>query len=673
MIKKFSNYFKVGDVVIVKKGHRRQNLVDKIGVIKTINTHDGVNYYLVSLVNFLLPDYRVIEYFCGNIWFVEDEIKLFNLNKEIESKIKKEEVKLKHMDIDPYGEEDWIDQDYNSMHYLNEGKIEDFQIGDTVICNGQMDDIYFKGEIGIIISLRHFNASVKFPERFDNHLWNCNGIDITNSSYYIDYHLLELADPEKIEYRKKIREERRLKHMDIDPYGEEDWLSESVNENSNHKFNIGDRVVVNDKLKNHVVKNRWDRNMLDCIGRSYTIRKRDNNYYFLNESSYYFPEDCLDLLDPKEQKRKEERLKQLRLKHMDIDPYGEEDWLNENFENDYDFKNGDKVICTGNQSGLDLNGQIGTIIDKHSNNTSSTVNGVVIKGIHYDVKFHSIGYTYIVSKNILKPISELRKKREEMRLKYMDIDPYGEEDWDMDYNSNYYKHLNESEINDFQIGDSVICHGQMDDIYFNGEVGIILSMSDSPLLAVKFPERFNNHLWDCDRIDFTNSSYYIYYYLLELTDPEKIEYRKKIREEMRLKHMDVDPYGEETWEDDDSLLIRENRIYENKDYFNVGDVVVCNGRMDNILFKGEIGIITRINDDVSACVKFDNRFNVQLHTGYGDHTRSSYNISFDHLKKADGDEFEKWEEEQKRIKQKKEEYRLKHMDIDPYGEENWEI
>lgn len=142
--------------------------------------------------------------------------------------------------------------------------------------------------------------------------------------------------------------------------------------------------------------------------------------------------------------------------------------------------------------------------------------------------------------------------------------------------------------------------------------------------------------------------------------------KEKEKERLRLKYRDVDPYGEEEWEN-------ENKIYESKDDFNVGDVVVCNGRMDDILFKGEIGIITRINDDVSACVKFDNRFNVQLHTGYGDHTRSSYNISFDHLKKADGDEFEKWEEEQKRIKQKKEEYRLKHMDIDPYGEENWEI
>lgn len=253
MIKKFSNYLKVGDVVIVKKGHRRQNLVDKIGVIKTINRHDGVDYYLVCLVNFLLPDYRVIEYFCGNIWFVEDEIKLFNLEKEIESRIKKEEMKLKYTGIDPYGEEDWIDQDYNSIHHLNEGIKEDFKIGDSVICHGQMDAIYFKGEIGIIISLRHFNASVKFPERFDNHLWNCNGIDITNSSYYIDYHLLELADPEKIEYRKKIREEMRLKYMDIDPYGEENWEFESVNENYNYKFNIGDRVVVNDKLKNHVV------------------------------------------------------------------------------------------------------------------------------------------------------------------------------------------------------------------------------------------------------------------------------------------------------------------------------------------------------------------------------------------------------------------------------------
>jgi len=141
--------------------------------------------------------------------------------------------------------------------------------------------------------------------------------------------------------------------------------------------------------------------------------------------------------------------------------------------------------------------------------------------------------------------------------------------------------------------------------------------------------------------------------------------KEKEKERLRLKYRDVDPYGEEEWEN-------ENKIYESKDDFNVGDVVVCNGRMDDILFKGEIGIITCITLAV-ATVKFNVRFDDCLHDGSNndDYTRSSYYIYLNRLKKASEDDIKKWKEEQERIKQKKEKMKLKHVIDDPYGEEEW--
>ena len=72
--------------------------------------------------------------------------------------------------------------------------------------------------------------------------------------------------------------------------------------------------------------------------------------------------------------------------------------------------------------------------------------------------------------------------------------------------------------------------------------------------------------------------------------------------------------------------------------FNIGDMVSVNGRQDAITFKGEVGTITHLNNYDTARVRFDYRFNTNLHSGDDeDATKCSYNISYEYLEPANVD------------------------------------
>ena len=65
-----------------------------------------------------------------------------------------------------------------------------------------------------------------------------------------------------------------------------------------------------------------------------------------------------------------------------------------------------------------------------------------------------------------------------------------------------------------------------------------------------------------------------------------------------------------------------------KSDFNIGDFVAINGKYDAITFTGEVGTITKLSYDTCR-VRFDNRFNTNLHSGDGeDKSRCSYNIDY---------------------------------------------
>lgn len=105
-----------------------------------------------------------------------------------------------------------------------------------------------------------------------------------------------------------------------------------------------------------------------------------------------------------------------------------------------------------------------------------------------------------------------------------------------------------------------------------------------------------------------------------------------------------------------------------------GDYVKVQGQMDSIFFKGEIGIISYCDGyQVSSIgVTFPYRFNTSLHSGIKgtDHTKSSYNIIPRFLTRVSKEEYDfMWKD----VIKKKEDYKLLHQDIDPYGEEEWEF
>ena len=80
-----------------------------------------------------------------------------------------------------------------------------------------------------------------------------------------------------------------------------------------------------------------------------------------------------------------------------------------------------------------------------------------------------------------------------------------------------------------------------------------------------------------------------------------------------------------------SKFLNDLKLYEGqRNEFNIGDLVSVKGKQNAILFNGEIGTITKLNN--LARVKFDNRFNGNLHDGDGsDNTKCSYNIKYEYL------------------------------------------
>jgi len=133
----------------------------------------------------------------------------------------------------------------------------------------------------------------------------------------------------------------------------------------------------------------------------------------------------------------------------------------------------------------------------------------------------------------------------------------------------------------------------------------------------------------------------------------------------------IKKYSEYIKEEYDSKFYKKD--VSNKTHpFQIGDYVICKGEQSQITFKGEIGKIIDI-EPRSALVKFPNRFHNGLHSGQKDFsgciydpTNCSYYIRFDLLTLVDS-EFER------KRKDELEKLRLKYQDVDPYGEEEWEM
>jgi hypothetical protein len=175
--------------------------------------------------------------------------------------------------------------------------------------------------------------------------------------------------------------------------------------------------------------------------------------------------------------------------------------------------------------------------------------------------------------------------------KISSLDPLGEEWWDDEEikenklfeNEN---HFNYDDKEKFKIGDRVFCLGEYRSIKFKGERGTILGFyrngSYINEIFVKFDTKFSGQLEAGDLCqDPSCHSYYVGCNHVHLIDPVKEEEHRKKMEEIRLMHIDIDPYSEDDWHEDyNERLTTKFELFENRypinesETFGVGDNVI---------------------------------------------------------------------------------------------------
>lgn len=203
-------------------------------------------------------------------------------------------------------------------NFLNESNSDDnFQVGDEVVCINNSDTSFNDFQVGDeVISVDSVGTLTKNKVYTIIHA-DENYIDVIDDydeiSGWLKHRFIkkELSDEEKRK-RDELKLIMKIKHREDDPFGEEDWLSES----NSHNFKVGDEVVcVNDLGAISFVK-----------GEKYIISNCSGSYVGIKGYGTGWRADRFEKIFTKEEIRKREELK---LKHINDDPYEEEDWLSE--------------------------------------------------------------------------------------------------------------------------------------------------------------------------------------------------------------------------------------------------------------------------------------------------------------------------------------------------------
>lgn len=63
-----------------------------------------------------------------------------------------------------------------------------------------------------------------------------------------------------------------------------------------NKFKIGDRVIVNNKLKDYIKNRNWNSGMYNLINNEFIISDIHGDRIFLKDFGFYVYEDCIELL-----------------------------------------------------------------------------------------------------------------------------------------------------------------------------------------------------------------------------------------------------------------------------------------------------------------------------------------------------------------------------------------
>jgi len=547
--------FKEGDIVycvcdINSSGGKMYLTVgNRYKIIKTISDNS------VSLIN---------DKGTGNIysdcWFTLDD----KLAKEIEKR--KEELKLKNMSMDPYGEEDWLGESFSDMYRKNEPDYDVKELKRDLKKYGidiLKRTFFAADDKELIIPVKKFLHDKGFdidPHNMVKRVFNYqNDIDVfgydkgqelftrwcglQTSLYrgrYYDY-LITLTDFVDIitdlygfnleEYNKE--KERSPIHKDVDPYDEEEWDDDYPTNVRESK--LYEEIKFKESKVSFVVKR-----IEDTYG-GYTIDPKDivtlNKYYtgwvkitpdletyimyanrwkeshsmlLLSYDRYVFNGQISPVSHGERGDYSMSSNKIKIIKYEELEPvrkFTEDDpYGEEDWEMNESEKSKDFKVSSKIICKKTLKANFGNCFTRGK---EYVITGYSIK----DKKFFVDGNNEVSFQFNLDEMREYFTNNPLPRV-FNPNDPYGEEDWDM----------NESMYDDYQVGKEYIYVGILDDRV--GQKVKLLRIID-------------------DRSPSDNAGHPFY---VEFEDKDRMYVAKtSIQKGQKIERPEIDPYGEENW------------------------------------------------------------------------------------------------------------------------------
>ena len=509
------------------------------------------------------------------------------------------------------------------------------------------------------------------------------------------------GDKMSVDINSPITKYKKRLFTPEDPYGEEDW--DDINESKNKiEFTIKEiiKLLRGVKMNNisdviNALNNTFKENKL------YLFDKKENKYLISGSKSYFYfiPEPYVNktlhinfddggeikAVHIKEKDFDNFVISNYKRINNELDPYGEEDWdeMNESSiekEECVDLRDvvrNPKLLLNklvrfytyalDNRTEIMITGVI-----KNLTVADGKVKATISNGNEYYL-FYSRDSIFIID----DPIREREREREieKIRLKYLDIDPYGEEDWEeMSENMTYNKDIKYKIINSLSSQEfKDISLNELND-KFTGWIAMSPSLKEYLMHIIRWTNKksflydsyyYQNVLNICGREDSYGG-------LIGNENIDKIEFY------YNRKYSELDPYGEEDWEN-------ENKIYENF-FDNSFDILIENLSDYNLIMQKleDRGYIWQNNKLPTSLCYFNGRPNYILHastnkilTYYNNPLSIDVILTVDEFLKIENKKFRKIEnpeidpygEEDWGYEEIKE--NINRLDLDPYGEENW--
>jgi hypothetical protein len=584
----------------------------------------------------------------------EDAVTYKDLLKFTSSKSKK--LKIKNPELDPYGEEDW---GYEIRENIKEEFI--INIQDTI-------DNFFNGNVDAFVEVMNKTYINKNINYYKNGRSYGTFVVVEYTNHYDDYPVrLKMSNgqhghPDEIGFFEPLNFEKgnwiKIERPDLDPYGEENWgfikemrigrytpkghVIKEIDPIAVIREITLERIRRNTNTAEFIFKDLIKYLKKRLIGKvtSFSSLGKDSkgnpevhgaghwtivNIYNKEEPGHIRFVGYGRLGDPKNTYDVRLYLKD-KIYYEDfvssspeVDPYGEEDWDTNESKAPYHF-----TLPSHDNKYFLLLDEL-KVINKESPHFGqiAKINGHVdFYGKRWwSVQLESGIYTHFFSHEIEDLSKEDKEKREEIKNRMKDIDPYGEEKW-----SNVLEYVEFRKTKEYKLkGYYNEFEDYIEPFLERGEWYRIKCFRPKEKKDMKIIERpgkenkykyFNKKKMQMYVIRFTKTHtemgpwHYILYDKIykngEIVNENRylswdrlVEYKdvifehiespelKKKEEELRQKMIHVDPYGEEEW------ISEEYREEPEDPKFEIGDIVELRGDVGMRSFKGEIGTITK--------------------------------------------------------------------------------